>query len=439
MATYYVYSGATGSGTGANWANAYTTLTTAFTSKAAGDVFYVAHDHAESTAAAITLTTPGTLASPCSVLCVNRAGSVPPVSADLRTTATVSTTGASSITFGVQRAYWYGLIFQAGSAASAASITFSNLSSVNLVFENCGFTLNNTSSTSRINLCNGSGVSGISLNFVNCTWTFGNSASQQFSCANSSLYASITGGSVVTGANAPTTLFGSMPPVLSLVGVDLSTLGSSKTLIGASTTSGSTRIEECRLGSSVTVAATPTTRNQKTVLIRSDSTSVATRYEKYTAFGTETTETTIVRSGGASDGTTAQARKIVTTANSSWVWPFESEPMAIWNDTSGSSKTATVYGIWGGAAVPNTDDIWIEVGYLNSSSYPLGALGTATKADILATGSALSSDTSSWGGSTTAFKMSVTFTPQMKGPLYVVVKAAKASSTFYYDPLISVT
>ena len=44
MASYYVWSGAAGTGTGASWANAYTTLSLAFSCKSAGDVFYVATD-----------------------------------------------------------------------------------------------------------------------------------------------------------------------------------------------------------------------------------------------------------------------------------------------------------------------------------------------------------------------------------------------------------
>jgi len=100
MASYYVWSGATGSANGTTWANAYTTLTLAYASgKLAGDVFYVAHDHAESTAGAVTLNVSGaSIANPIKVICANRAGSVPPVSADRRATATVTTTGANNIT-----------------------------------------------------------------------------------------------------------------------------------------------------------------------------------------------------------------------------------------------------------------------------------------------------------------------------------------------------
>src|SRR3990167_972428 len=100
MAHVYVDSNAVGAGTGADWANSYTTLAAALTAKAAGDNFWVSHDHAETQASAMTLTSPGTAASPCKVMCVDSAGSVPPASADLATTATITTTGANALTFG---------------------------------------------------------------------------------------------------------------------------------------------------------------------------------------------------------------------------------------------------------------------------------------------------------------------------------------------------
>src|SRR5258708_39638600 len=118
MTNVYVRSGATGAGTGTDWANAYATLTLALSGKAAGDVFYIAHDHAESTATAVTLTSPGTNANPCYFYCVNSAGSVPPASADLRTTATVTTTGNNNLTLAGTWGEIYGIIFTAGSGGT---------------------------------------------------------------------------------------------------------------------------------------------------------------------------------------------------------------------------------------------------------------------------------------------------------------------------------
>ena len=146
-----------------------------------------------------------------------------------------------------------------------------------------------------------------------------------------------------------------------------------------------------------------------------------------------------MRTGGASDGTTPIAWKIVTTANCTYSMPFECPPIAIWNDTTGSAKTATVEGIWGGGAVPNDDDIWLEVEYLGDASSPQGSFVNDGKADLLATAAGQTSSSETWGGSTTKFKLACTFTPQMKGWIYARVKCAKASSTFYIDPLVTLS
>src|SRR5580765_4027333 len=109
MAVYYVWSGATGTGTGASWANAFTTLTTAFVTEAAGDTLYVAHDHAESSASAVTLTSSGTTTAWTKVICVNRAGSVPPVASDRMATAQTTSTGANIVCNGFT--HYDGIIF----------------------------------------------------------------------------------------------------------------------------------------------------------------------------------------------------------------------------------------------------------------------------------------------------------------------------------------
>jgi hypothetical protein len=196
---------------------------------------------------------------------------------------------------------------------------------------------------------------------------------------------------------------------------------------------------DCKLGSGWTLPTLSPSGGSEFNLIRCDNGATNYMTAKVTTFGSHIVETTIVRTGGATDGTTPISWKIVTNSNPRWPAPFISLPIAIWNDTTGSAKTVTIYGIWGGGGVPNNDDIWIEVDYPGSSTSPLGSFANDTKSSVLATNAALSSDGSTWGGSTTAFKMSVSITPQMKGPFNIVVKAAKPSSTFYIDPLAVVT
>jgi hypothetical protein len=436
VASYYVYSGAGGAGTGADWANAFTTLAGAFSGKAAGDIFYVADDHAESQASAMTLTSPGTNASPCFVYCVLRSGgSVPPVSADLRTTATITTTGANTITLAQQTTYLYGIIFSVGTGAVTSNFV-ANAGGMRLFFEACALRKAGTSAaTSALNFSGGSGAI-YALN--NTTVQFGNTG-DAINVGSASLFRWTNTSSAVTGATIPTTgLFSGLNGYTVLCeGVDLSALGSSSTIIRASTSGGLALLKDCKLGSSVTIAATPTDPMSSISLIRGDSGDTNYRTERYHYTGTLTTETTIVRTGGASDGTTPISWKVITTANSERIYPFEAFPISIWNETVGSSVTVTVE--CRGAAIPNMDEMWMDVEFLGTSGFPLGNFSTTGHADLLATGTANTSSSESWGGSTSSFKLVATITPQEKGPITCHVKVAKVSSTFYIDPKITLS
>lgn len=434
MATYYVDSNAAGAGTGADWANAFTTLAGAFSGKAAGDVFYVAHNHAETQASAMTLTSPGTAASPCFVYCVTSAGSVPPVSADLRTTATITTTGANSVTFGGQFCYYYGITFSAGTGATSSNINCS--STALLSFAACSLQMpGTTGSASKMNFSSNS----TSVIMNNTTLHFG-AATDGATFAGGLRWTNT--GSALGGTTLTTGLFSSANGDVLIEGVDLSALGSSSTIFRAvATPLRIAMIKDCKLGASVTVTATPTSIEvgpMGTVsLVRCDSGDTNYRTEKYSYTGTLTTETTIVRTGGASDGTTPISWKVVTTANSERIYPFECFPISIWNETTGSSVTVTVE--CRGAAVPNIDEVWMDVEYLGTSGFPLGNFATSGHADLLATGTACTSSTESWGGGTSSFKLTKAITPQEKGPITVYVKIAKTSSTFYVDPKITLS
>ena len=92
-----------------------------------------------------------------------------------------------------------------------------------------------------------------------------------------------------------------------------------------------------------------------------------------------------MRTGGATDGTTPISWKMVTTANSSYSLPFVCPPIAIWNDTTGSARTATIEGIWGGGATPLDSECWVDVEYLGDASSPQGSFVNDCAADLLTT------------------------------------------------------
>lgn len=440
MAAKFVRSGAAGAGTGADWANAYTTIALAIAGISAGDILWIADDHNESTAGAVAWTFPGTIGNPNFCYCADHTVASPGTG-DLKLTGLASTSGGNSITM-AGSAYWYGMTPQVGSAANNASINILTTASQNaqMVFDSCGLALIGTGASSIIAFGGTAASSPARVNLTNTTMRFA-ATGQGITLRNTHLQWRNTASALL--GTIPTTLISASTfrGMAFIEGVDLSAAGSGKTLVGALAAGSRIYLKDCQLGASVTVAATPTNAEQETYVTNSDSGATNYRSEKYAYRGTETTETTIVRTGGASDGTMPQSRKIVTTANSLWVMPFESmTPIPVWVDSTGS-KTFTVHAVSGAAGGLNNDDIWIQVEYPGSASVPLASFASSTKANNLATGSAYSASGASWAGSPsgTPFSMAVTVTLNAKGLVFVYVRAAKASMTVYVDTKIVVT
>ncbi len=421
-----------------NWAAPAARLLLMFnTFAAAGDTIYVAQNHAETQASANTLTSIGTSASPLSVFCVNASGSVPPVAADLATTATVSTTGANSLTLN-GFAYIYGIIFKVADSSNIATLNINAGSITNLTLSSCGLVINTTSTLAGIVVGATSTQSVVTL--INTPITFGNSA-QTIGKRNGTLVWRDTPSAIL--GSVPTTLFaGSSPsPGQTVVqGVDLSAMGSGTTLVGAQAAITDFVFVNCKLGASVVVAATPTSRAGNTAsLVVSDSGATGYRQERYLYEGTLTAETTFILTGGASDGVTPISWKVVSTANAKPLFPFESFPIAVWN-TSTSLVTATVE-IESNATLTNAD-CWLEVETLDTSGFPISAAHSSAPATPLTTASNLPTSSATWaGGLGSAVKqyLQVTFTPALAGYVRGVVKVGKASQTLYINPQITLT
>ena len=255
-----------------------------------------------------------------------------------------------------------------------------------------------------------------------------------------------TGTVLASGSSVPTNLMGQgsngRESNVILEALDLSQLTS--VFVAGQASVGNWLVKDCKLNASATF---PNAGNvgQIIQLVRSDSGATGYKSARYAYEGTETTETSITRVGGASDPTgQAQSRKIVTSVNSQWLRPFKAEPYAIWNPITGANVTVTVYGTINAGALPNNDDIWLEVEYLGSSATPLGTIVTTTKASVLAANAAVASDGSTWNGGGSGagwspFKLTTTLSapqPGIAGYLHARVRAAKPSATFYLDPKI---
>ena len=398
---------------------------------AAGDTVYVSNNHAATQASAITITGVGTAAAAVRVVCVNDTV-VPPTAT--ATTASESSTGAFGITLSSQYIYIYGVAFNCG---SGANVVFLALPSFNAAyFESCTFNIVSTATTSAFGFGNPANTSDALANYLNCKFTFGN-VSQTIN-GNIGCLADITGGSFAATGSVPTALF--TPTTgrdffLKMRGVDLSTI--TGTIIAASSNFGSAIFTNCKIGAGVVIESSAGTGPGGLTVKAHNCDSAATNYRYFykNYLATILQETTIVRTGGATDGVTPISWNITTSANSTFYSPFFSEELEQWNDVTGSSKTATVY-ITSNTAL-NNNDVWLELEYLSSSTSPISTI-VSTKMALLATPVVLTTDASTWGGAVTnKYSLAITFTPSMKGPVKARIYAAKLSTTIYVDPKLS--
>ena len=327
-------------------------------------------------------------------------------------------------------AHYDGIIFTAGNSTGTANISLTT-SQMLYRFDNCSLRLGGSGASSKLAFDN----SGDTIELNNTTMSFG------------AVGQNVTVACRLRWSNTPSALLGTIPTQLfghvafgggdiECIGVDFSGAGSGKTIVNAagSSITATYKFVDCKLNASVTKASAPIDSAVTVEFIRCGSAGNYTVYRgRYS--GALTEETTIVRTGGATDGTTPISWKVITTANSFYSQPFECPPIAIWNDTTGSAVTATVEGIWGGGAVPLDSEIWVDVEYLGDASSPQGSFVNDGAADLLTAGANQTSSSATWGGSTTKFKLNVTFTAQQRGWIYCRVKVAKASTTMYIDPL----
>lgn len=415
----------------------------------ANNFIYLKSDHAQTAGAAvnINIASAATQNAPLTVVC-HDGGQYPPTSSNVTTGAAVTSTGTNTIQFGVsggQGVHYYGINFNCATGAAAVNFAILGGTAPSWInFEQCNLRLVSTSNSARIHV--GQSGNAVQCRMLNSNFKF-SSSGQHISTLSGSGFLTWRGGGLESGTTVPSNLFSltqSAGTQLGIIceGVDLSAVTTTLVTNNQATAS-KVLFKDCKLSSGVTVYATtagvlPGAVGPQIDVVRSDNAAVDTRAERYRYEGTETTELTVVRTGGAQTPSgTSFARKVITSSNVSYTSPFESFPISVWNPTTSSAITATVYGTWGGAAVPTNRQFWITAEYLGSSATPQGSFVTTASTNLLDSATSLSTDNSTWGGGTTPFKASVTLTAGMAGPITMrCYMNSTVSSTFYFDPKI---
>ena len=409
---------------------------------ASGDRLFVSSDHSETQTTSTSIG--AVLAAPAftltQMLSVNRAGSVPPVAADLAAGATV-TVGTGNLSLVLENyypVYYYGMSF-VYTGSGATSIVFGQSGNKSSWFDNCQLYLNTATAAAKFT---NSGGSGIVLN--NTTLRFGN-AGQTVGLGNPLEISWLNTTSAIAGATLPTILFtpSNFPQSVTMRGVDISAISGTLVTNGGAGCCGSKYLfDSCRIASGVV-------RYNNTGVVNSrdlvelvncfDGTSFIS--ESYQPSGAVTTEFTITLTGGATDNVGTFSHKMVSNTN---LDKYANPLTGFWMDvncaTTGSAKTATVEII--SSTALNNDEISLELEYLGTASSSLASFSTSLPTTVLTTASAVTTSTATWNSSPATpqkQKLQVTFTPRTAGRVRARVRLGKASATVYHDPQVTIT
>lgn len=437
------------------WANAHRYLdhmthTAAAGSVVAGDRVFVSNGHSESfTGNSLLTENIATKDNPYYVLCVSDDTTEPPTT--LATGASIGCTGTYSLRG--HSAYFYGIELRCGvgsAVTTAIRLDGQGNATTWLRFEQSVLDIGASAGGATSVLTGepvGPGAAGRTqeVYFVNVEIQFGGTSAALLQIQSGGF--TWLGGFVTAGASTPVSLIGipngSARKVL-ISGVDFSAINATNLLgmgVGSGHYADDITLIACKLSSATQISAQPAGTNVVIRVINCSSGTENYKYKSRNYYGDVDHEATLVRTGGASDGTTPLSWKVVTTANARRVQPLYTPWMFLWNDAIGSAKTVTVEILHDSATALKDNEVWLEVLELGSSAAPQATL-VRDASDVLAAGADQTSSAATWTttgmGNPNTQKLAVTFTPQMKGLFRARVAVGKASKTLYVDPLLVV-
>lgn len=456
MANVYVRHLAGGTPDGVGWATAWLTLAAAMTGRTAADVIWVANDHSESTAAAVVIACPTALG--LRILGANTNVTEPPTGLSSTPAAIVAVGSVSQLLSIVGSAFIYGIYFKGGiSSSSNASIALGGASDASLVFDTCKFELRNTASTPTIRMGGNAAATELrsSITVLNSAFSFPVTGSSLALQSGDLLLRNIT---VETAGSAPTTLITCTTNCSGICTIEASDLnGCAYTnLINLSQAAlHRTVIRNCKLPSGVTVATgtIPAMGTSSLEMDNCDGADTNFRMARHSYTGTVLSESTIGLTGGALGGQASAGTDLTVfswnmTSSANAKFPasgLESPEIVQYNSTTGGSKTVTVEFLIDSATTLYKEDVWLAVTYLGTSGFPLAVPDADSKLGILSALATTECDAgvgaATWAGEAggaKSYKLVSTITPQEKGYIHARVVLAKASTTIYVDPKLTV-
>jgi hypothetical protein len=441
MATYYVWSGATGgSNTGGSWTNAFLTYAQGVTAATAdGDIIKVHAGHVEALAADTTYS----FGANVRTICVNKDSSDALAQMDGSTQYIGHTSSGRSILIaGANRdLYFYGMAFI---VKGSDKLVLAAADGMAVICENCylkggqsdgGIAVGNTDCQVAVTIRGGSVVfDSITGCYINLR---GDLTMQGVTVLPGG--ATLATGLIAVVDNDPggvTALFD---------GCDFSALGGTVAVKNCTSAAGRFVFSNCRFGSSWVGLDTQTNLNRSSAEVwffNCASDDQHYHIAHYNSLGQTTVDTGIYANDNITD--TALSWKIVTTANCSFYDPYESPWLPVYH-VGTSAITPYLECVRSGSSTAfQNDEVWSEWSYQGTSGYPQATLVLSDRMTPLGTPAdqtASSKGASDWTGenATSWFGKlgpAASFTPAEVGHIRARVCVGEPSTTVYVDPQI---
>lgn len=458
MAVIYV-SSVDGSNTdnGSSWALAKATLAGALAIANPGDHIHVDSNHAEALTTTITLDTiAGSLDNPVVVLSVNRSN-------DTRQDgALVSIAAASNaaITIGNNNGdgafVFQGITFRCASTANSTAndinICFAASGNKSVEFLDCGFSIRAASTTAQMFLGRGdtAGIDGTRIKFRNCSFELTNAnVSPGFFLLGICDVEMINPTFSYAGANKPSTLFawngGLSGGDVVIRDGDISgydTAGGSIFNLDGNSAQVAITLKNLKISGTPAITSGSFVSDSSYILLRNvDSGDTISSFEYRTRLGTLTENTSVYATNGAEFAGAGISWEIATTSVCNEANPFVVPAMFTWNGST-SAQTATVEIARNSATALTDRDIWLELAYADSASFPNYANDNdRNSAPFIGSPANQASSSNGWtglGGTNTQQSLDVGFTAAAEGLVEARVYVGLASATLFVDPRLKV-
>ena len=449
MATFHVWSDASGTADGSTWTNAFRSIKDALgdSDVVAGSLVLVHHSHdADLGTSPMTITSAGTLASPIRIICVDKEN------------ANAASTGAKetvSNALSLRGSYlYYGIEWRVGNPGNNHHLYIGGTSNTpsRQIFENCTLYMNSGATGVRIYLGNGNYYSDVVIR--KCLFRFG-SAAQSFRLEQGPITISDCSftGTCPSTLLSPTSV---RPGPLRVSGCDLSAFSQSFKVVeaGAPSHKGTIFVANCRMPSNWTptiFSETPSNCPETVILENCSDGPGNWRAWMENTFGKASKVNDTYRSRGAAQDGTSISWRVETSAYCSDFSPFQL-PLATWNDTTGGSRTVRVEVTTDRPTALTEGEADLVVEYLGSADYPCstqisdgpGADPTCPWGRPHASGTtAQAASSAPWvrsSAATTEHKqaLSVSITPNMKGWFRTWVRVKAASTILNVCPKLEI-